>query len=387
LRSCKVLSTILVIVLILSVFVVSYASDDGDLSTVVLKGNEPDDNGTFRLTLSVYNATFNAFQFAFSYDKAVVIPVDSSGSETSSFSGCAKVGEGTLSWMEPLANKLDTEKGLLECGGYVKPGKGSITAGASGITVYTFTFKKIGKGDAGIKLATKAAGGPYNPSIEMGGGLAEAGYNVDAKIEIQLSKAVGESVTTNIVSPKPSSGTDKPSVITPDLKEAKAARLENTIIMQIGNEVAAKNGLLTRIDKDNPLVKPYIDSSSRTMVPVRFLAESLSASVGWDEAKRQVSISLDDKRIEMTVGSKEYTINGVSKLMDTVPVINQGWDRTMVPMRFVGEALGIDVKWDNANKFVILSPLSNPWKLNGNIEKEVTSNILLLFSPMMRDFI
>ncbi|GAB1475740.1 hypothetical protein MASR2M70_05720 [Bacillota bacterium] len=380
-KCSKFLSVLLVVVLVFSAAVVSLAADDTPMVRVVFKAGEPDANGLFSATLTVYNATFNAFQFAFSYNKDAVAPADSNGNSASSFSACAKEGEGTSPWMVTLGNKLNTEKGLLECGGYVKPGSGSITADSSGIKLYTFTFKKIGKGDAGIKLAAKAAGGPYNPSIEEGGGLAEAGYNVDAKIEVQLPKAVGESLTTEILSPKPATAPDVPVV-----KDPKAARLENTVILQIGNGAAAKGGDLTRVDKNNALVMPYIDSNGRTMVPVRFLAESLGATVGWDGAKHQITISLDNKKIMMTVGSKAYTINGSAKTMDTVPLINKGWDRTMVPMRFVGEALGMDVKWDPVNKLVILSPLSNPWNLDGTTEKEVTSNILFLFSPIMRDF-
>ena len=58
----------------------------------------------------------------------------------------------------------------------------------------------------------------------------------------------------------------------------------------------------------------------------------------------------------------------------------------MVPIRFVAEALGMDVKWDPDNRLVIVSPLSSPWDLDGTVEKEVLTNILLLFSPLMRDF-
>lgn len=326
----KFFSVLLIVVLVFYSTVVSLGAGDDSKARVVFKAGEPDANGLFSATLTVYNATFNAFQFAFSYNKDAVAPADSNGSAASSFSSFAKEGDETSSWMVTIGNKLDTDKGLLECGGYVKPGSGSITADSSGIELYRFTFKKTGNGDAGIILATKSSGGPYNPSIEEGGGLAEAGYNVDAKIEVQLPKAVGESVTTEIVSPKPEAAADVPVQ-----KDPKAARLENTVIMQIGNVAAAKGGGLTRVDKNNSLVMPYIDSSGRTMVPVRFLAESLGATVGWDGAKRQISIALDNKKIVMTVGSKAYTINGSSKTMDTVPVINKGWDRTMVPMRFV----------------------------------------------------
>lgn len=378
---------ILVILLTLASSVAAFAAEAQPAARVVFKAGEPDANGVFIATLTVYNATFNAFQFAFSYSTDAVAPSDASGKIVSSFSGCAKAAAGTDSWMVSIGNKLDAEKGLLECGGYVKPGSGSITAGSSGMALYTFTFKKTGKGDAGIRLATKESGGPYNPSIKEGGGLAEAGYNVDARIEIVLPEAVGENATAEIVSPKQAPSETKPPAIPPGAQQARAARLENTVIMQIGNMAAAKGGALTKVDKDNTLVAPYIDVNGRTMVPIRFVAESLGALVEWNDEKQQVTVSHNSKVIVMTIGSKSFTINGAVKSMDTVPVINKGWGRTMVPMRFVGEALGMNVQWDELNRLVILSPLSNPWKLDGETEKDVTSNILLLFSPLMRDFV
>lgn len=381
LKTKRLISVLLIIAMAFSITVVASASDNtSSMAKVVFKASEPDANGLFTATLTVYNATFNAFQFAFSYNKEAVLPADATGKAAAGFSDFGKPGDKTSSWMETLGNKLNTEKGLLECGGYVKPGSGSIKADASGILLYTFTFHKTGNGDAGIKLATADSGGPFNPSIKEGGGIAESGYNVDAIIEVKLPKALGESVTAEIVTPK-SEPANNPGTI-----DAKTARMKNTVIMKIANGAAIKDGFLNRIDIDNKLVTPYIDTNSRTMVPIRFLAESLGATVDWDGNTQRITIMFNNKKIIMTVGSKEYSIDNAAKVMDTMPVINKGWSRTMVPIRFVAEALGMDVKWDPDNRLVIVSPLSSPWDLDGTVEKEVLTNILLLFSPLMRDF-
>lgn len=357
------------------------AASEQTTAGVVLNATEPDANGLFTVTLSVYNATFNAFQLAFSYNKEVISPADNTGEAVSGFNNCGKAGEQTLSWMVPVGNKLNIEQGLLECGGYVKPGSGSITADASGILLYTFTFRQTGEGNAGIKLATADSGGPFNPSISEGGGIADGGYNVDTIIEVKLPKTLGESVVDEIVTPISDTSTSNA-----ENKDHRAVRLKNTVILQINNGTAVKEGVLTRIDDNNKFVTPYIDENNRTMVPVRFLAESLGAIVNWDDSKQQVRISFEGKEIIMTIGSKEYSINKISKIMDTVPVINEGWDRTMVPARFVAEALGMDVKWDQNNNLVIVSPLSIPWDMNGTVENEIITDTLLLMSPLMRDF-
>lgn len=376
------MTVILSVVFILSSVIPSYSANDSALKKVFFEATEPDAEGMFNLTIKVYNAKFNAFQFALSYDKSQVSPVDNSGNNASNFSSCGTAGPSTASWMVPVGNKLDTVQGLLECGGYVQPGSGVITADNFGIKLYTFTFKQNGSGDSGIKLATIDSGGPYNPTISDGGGLAEAGYKVDASINIVLPESLGSSTiheSNNAVTGLPDEDVE--------ITDPKTIRLRGTVILQIGNYAAVTEGVLFHVDNNNKLVTPYIDENDRTMIPVRFLAESMGADVRWDNEKKQVTIVLKDDVIVMTIGSLTYTINGIAKTMDTVPVINNNWDRTLVPARFAAEALGRDVKWDSVNNMVIVSPVSNPWDLDGVIEIELMKNINLMFSPIMRDFI
>lgn len=62
------------------------------------------------------------------------------------------------------------------------------------------------------------------------------------------------------------------------------------IELWIGRETAVVNGFSQRIDPDNPLVKPML-VQSRTMAPVRFIAETLGATVEWDEMEQKVTIT------------------------------------------------------------------------------------------------
>jgi hypothetical protein len=93
-----------------------------------------------------------------------------------------------------------------------------------------------------------------------------------------------------------------------------------------------------------PDTQPYIDSNSRTMVPIRFVAENLGSKVSWDEKSKTVTITKNSKIICLVIDSRSYIINSNSMLMDTVPAIKEG--RTMVPLRFVGEVLGVQTKWE-----------------------------------------
>lgn len=86
---------------------------------------------------------------------------------------------------------------------------------------------------------------------------------------------------------------------------------------------------------------PYI-AHGRTMVPVRFVSEALGAQVTWDSQTRTVRIT-SDQVIELKVGSAEGKKNGYEIVLDAPAEITGG--RTMVPLRFVSEALGAQVSW------------------------------------------
>jgi len=103
-------------------------------------------------------------------------------------------------------------------------------------------------------------------------------------------------------------------------------------------------------------VAPYIKPPGRTYVPVRYLANALGvadANVGWNGRARQVTLSEPGMpKVQMTIGKKHVISNGNRKEIDVSPeIIPPG--RTMLPARFVAEALGYQVEWDPANSLVL----------------------------------
>lgn len=95
-----------------------------------------------------------------------------------------------------------------------------------------------------------------------------------------------------------------------------------------------------------PDQQPYIDKNDRTLVPVRFVSETLGADVGWNGKNREVSVKHEakEKDIKLWVNKECYILNGQNKTMDTSAVLTQK-ARVMVPLRFVSEGLGAVVKW------------------------------------------
>ncbi len=93
-----------------------------------------------------------------------------------------------------------------------------------------------------------------------------------------------------------------------------------------------------------PDQKPFIDQSAgRVFVPVRFVSEALGAKVEWVQQEQKIVINKGDKKIILYVGKKDVSVNGQNYTLDVaVRLVN---DRTIVPLRFVSEALGAGVKW------------------------------------------
>ena len=90
-----------------------------------------------------------------------------------------------------------------------------------------------------------------------------------------------------------------------------------------------------------------------TLVPMRNIFETLGAEVSWDQATRTVTAKKDDKEMKITVDSKVAKVNGSEYQLD-VPARNINGS-VLVPLRFIGEQLGVDVKWDGATKTVVLT--------------------------------
>ncbi|WP_193726740.1 stalk domain-containing protein [Paenibacillus guangzhouensis] len=85
--------------------------------------------------------------------------------------------------------------------------------------------------------------------------------------------------------------------------------------------------------------------SGRTFVPYLTIAESLGGTVKYDEKTKKATINKGNSKVEVTVGSKQAKINGSSVSLEAAPVSVKG--AVMVPLRFVGESLGVWVNWNS----------------------------------------
>lgn len=126
------------------------------------------------------------------------------------------------------------------------------------------------------------------------------------------------------------------------------------IVFTIGSRIYTVAGVQYTTD-----AAPYIDANSRTMLPVRAVANSLNIpdeNIKWDAAAKTATISKSDGTVvSITVGSNVIYVNGEAVTIDTTAVITQ--ERTFLPLRAVLNALGVadnQISWNDSLKQVTI---------------------------------
>ncbi|NLD46935.1 MAG: copper amine oxidase [Clostridiaceae bacterium] len=131
-------------------------------------------------------------------------------------------------------------------------------------------------------------------------------------------------------------------------------RLKNAIALYVGSSQAYVNNVEKQVDPENAQVKPFV-KDGRTLVPVRFISESLGAEVGWDAKTAIVTVKLGGKIISLVVGGKTMKAGNKSIELDVAAQINDG--RTYLPLRALAEALGKKVFYDRG--LIVISDMDN----------------------------
>ncbi len=119
-------------------------------------------------------------------------------------------------------------------------------------------------------------------------------------------------------------------------------------------------------------VNPYIENG-RTLVPLRFVSNSLGYNVKWDGKKRTVTVSLADTRIVYTINStavRVTTAGQTNTIHSDVPARIKD-NRTFVPIRILSELSAHPISWDKDRRVVILATDY----MKGPITEEVVNNV------------
>jgi hypothetical protein len=131
--------------------------------------------------------------------------------------------------------------------------------------------------------------------------------------------------------------------------------------------------------------KPFINKEERTVVPVRFIAEALGAKVDWNGETRTVFIDQDKKHIKLVIGAMEATVDSEIIKFDTKAEIY--FNRTFVPLRFVSEALGASVGWNGDSRTVTVDTKSKEQEEQAEVPKNVEEMIAELDDEELKEVV
>ena len=119
-------------------------------------------------------------------------------------------------------------------------------------------------------------------------------------------------------------------------------------------------------------VQPFINSDNRTMVPLRAVGEALGLSVSWDGTAREAIFSNGTKTIYFPINSKYYRTEGGGYGSMDTAAVIVN-DRTFAPIRYLAEYFGYTVGWDGNTRTVLITG-GGYWELIKTVH-EVNDNV------------
>jgi len=139
------------------------------------------------------------------------------------------------------------------------------------------------------------------------------------------------------------------------------------LFLSAGVAYAEKATLTPKLILDGKVLEPRVPPvvmDNYVLVPVRIATENLGFKVDYIKAANQVKVTNGSKQLVMTLDQSTAYVNGEAKTMDMPPTVQS--NTTLIPIRFLSNALGIDIVWDNVSKSVFLySPAPEPEEPGG----------------------
>jgi hypothetical protein len=99
--------------------------------------------------------------------------------------------------------------------------------------------------------------------------------------------------------------------------------------------------------------QPPVIVDNRTIAPIRAIFEAMGAQVFWNETERTVTVKNEMTTILVKIDNTQAYVNGAEKILDVpAQIINS---RTLVPVRFISESLGATVGWSDTTRTVTIT--------------------------------
>lgn len=218
--------------------------------------------------------------------------------------------------------------------------KDTVTGNTYGDTVTESTYKQ-GNGYIGLQKAYENVKDKPSGQV-IANLLSKYGVDVNAQVLDQAVtelEAQGETQTAADL---------QAEVIQLDVTNLDAYKKLGKLKNKLG-----KTGVKAYVNGVEPKfeVAPFIKDGS-TLVPFRAISESLKAEVTWNAEERSVTVTKGDITIKLFIGSTTAYVNGKEITLEVPGEITNG--STMVPARFISESLKATVKWESETQSVVI---------------------------------
>ncbi|MDO7906345.1 copper amine oxidase N-terminal domain-containing protein [Paenibacillus sp. JX-17] len=154
----------------------------------------------------------------------------------------------------------------------------------------------------------------------------------------ELMFGVGQALGNGIVSQMPDKFMDT----------AAPAPSVMTVWMKVNSKQLNIDSKTTMMD-----TTPFI-WNNMTYIPLRFLSEGIGADVKWDQKAQQVTVMAGKDTLKFWIGKDFMEVNGTKKQVGAKVFVNKD-GRTVVPLRFITELLGWNVKWTQQDGSITLT--------------------------------
>ncbi|HHT64049.1 MAG TPA: hypothetical protein GXZ75_10260 [Clostridia bacterium] len=146
---------------------------------------------------------------------------------------------------------------------------------------------------------------------------------------------------------------------------ASAGGKVSEISLTVGKEQALLDNQKVMMD-----VAPIIENG-RTLVPLRFIGEAFGTTVDWKPDNKQITLRYGQETTKLWIGKNSAEINGQARALDAPPQVFK--DRTLVPLRFISEAFGYQVDYQNKTKVITIKRPNTPPQANFTVDKKFVS--------------
>ena len=164
-------------------------------------------------------------------------------------------------------------------------------------------------------------------------------------------------------------------------KKIILALLMAIVLMVFDTAIAAAGETKVQLDGVYVNLEPApMIVDGRTLLPARAIVEMLGGDIDWDNDLRQVHINHDGTHILLTIDNDVAYVNGVPETLDVPPQIIDG--RTLVPLRFVVESLGVDVDFQDGTIFINTSNIT--MVTSRDFVLSDGTNLTILYTPVVR---